>query len=159
MQKSILFLLFLYMPLIGIAQQTNTKLLASCCETKVGKCTGSASCTACKNCSRCAYCSNGGSCGVCRKSAEIQTFVPKTSTKNSSLHIITTEKTTISNHLFYAANTALNLRKEPVATSAVVEVVKRNGRLIHLATMKDWVKVRVEESGNVGYVPKKFLIN
>ena len=159
MQKALVYLLFLYLPLSGIAQLTNTKLLASCCETKVGKCTGSASCTACKNCSRCAYCSNGGSCGVCSKRTEIQTFVPKTATKNSSLHIVTTEKKTTSHSLFYAANTALNLRKEPVATSAVVEVVKRNGRLIHLATMKDWVKVRVEESGNVGYVPKKFLIN
>ena len=51
----------------------------SCCESKKGRCTGSAYCTACTNCKYCAHCNSGGSCGVCsgRKSYPAPKYKPK----------------------------------------------------------------------------------
>ncbi|MFD2943266.1 hypothetical protein [Flavobacterium notoginsengisoli] len=86
MIKTIFFyILFFFTALAADAQ--NTKLVASCCETKkeeAGRCTGSAYCSACSNCSRCAHCSSGGSCGVCASySAPVRYTAPRTSGSGS----------------------------------------------------------------------------
>lgn len=65
-RKLYFYALFFFTALAANAQ--DSKLVASCCDSKPkveGRCTGSAYCSACSNCSRCAHCSSGGSCGVC----------------------------------------------------------------------------------------------
>lgn len=71
---SISTFLFITLTFAGTSHQNNFDellpsqvLCSSMYEIPVGKCTGSAYCSACKNCKYCKYCNSGGSCGVCGK--------------------------------------------------------------------------------------------
>lgn len=148
---------------LNIQSQTTkqNRLIASCCETEVGKCTGSASCSTCKNCTRCKHCSNGGSCGVCA-GTKIHTFSSssKISTSTSST---SSKKTTKVATNYYTGKTltvvnqTLNLRKEPSIQSEVLETLSMNDKLTFIEQKGDWVKVLANHSEKIGWVYGKYV--
>lgn len=134
-----------------------------------GRCTGSANCTACSNCSRCGHCSSGGSCGVCRGSSSGRSFYSSSSRsrkstkkKNSSTYtsskssgINATSKSynfSSGSTILYVNTNRLNVRKSPSTKSEILEKVERYDELIYIETSGSWYKVKVEETGTVGYV-------
>lgn len=161
MKTTLLILLLTFS--INIQSQTTTQkgLLASCCETEGGKCTGSAYCSTCKNCSRCKHCSNGGSCGICAGTS-VNTFTSssKKSTSSSSSSSAKSVKTATN---YYAGktlivvNATLNLRKEPSIQSEVLEILSKNDKLSFIEEKGDWVKVLVNDSERIGWVYAKYL--
>lgn len=160
--KTTLLLLFLTFS-INIQSQTakQNRLIASCCETEVGKCTGSASCSTCKNCSRCKHCSNGGSCGVCA-GTKVNTFT--SNSKKSTYPSSSSSTKSIKNTTNYYAgktltilNKTLNLRKEPSKQSEIIETLSKNDKLIFIEEKGDWVKVLVNDSEKIGWVYAKYV--
>ena len=152
-------------------------LVASCCEGKTGRCTGSAYCTACKNCRYCKYCSNGGSCGVCSGGSK-RTYKPKptytypstsTSTTNSYWYNKGNAKSNIynlSNDIFskyYLKNLmvntlTLNLRTGPGTEYNVLKRINKYQKLIFLAMTGNWVKVKVKSTNIIGFVHYKYIV-
>ncbi|WP_445721830.1 SH3 domain-containing protein [Flavobacterium sp.] len=160
--KTILLILLLIFSFNTQGQTTKQKgLIASCCETEVGKCTGSAYCSTCKNCSRCKHCSNGGSCGVCAGTI-INTFT--SSTKKSTSKSTTSHTKTIQVETNYYAgksliviNTTLNLRREPKTTSEIIQTLSKNDFLTFIEKKGDWIKVIVNENQETGWVYSKHV--
>ncbi len=81
--------LFLFIPIFllivnGISFGQEINAVVSCCEGEMGRCTGSAYCTACKTCNYCKHCNNGGSCGVCSGGVKRATTNSYTDRKNNS---------------------------------------------------------------------------
>lgn len=157
--------------------------LASCCEAKSlidateARCTGSMSCSACTNCSRCAHCSAGGSCGVCASyTSPVKPIKPKTvkgktksrakakTTAKRKRAIADTEtvmpkKSTkpYKNHEMLEVIKNCSMRGGEDFT--VIEDLKAGAMLTYISTAKDgnWLEVRVNESGNIGFVFKQFV--
>ena len=160
--KTTLLIMFLTFSLSLQSQTTKQKgLIASCCETEVGKCTGSAYCSTCKNCSRCKYCSNGGSCGVCA-GTRINTF-SSSSKKSTSTSSTSSKKTTKVTPNYYAGktltvvNASLNLRKEPSTNSEIIESLSKNDKLSFIEEKGEWIKVLVNDSEKIGWVYAKYV--
>lgn len=153
--KTTLLIIFLTFALSIQSQTTTNKgLIASCCETKVGKCTGSASCKVCKNCVRCQHCSNGGTCGVCADTT-IKTFTPSKEKKNTKTKKVENQfpvgKTVI------VTNPTLNLRKGPGTHHKIIERLSKNDKLFLIEEKEDWVKVLVNDSQKTGWVMYKYV--
>lgn len=160
--KTILLILLLIFSFKIQGQTVKQKgLIASCCESEVGKCTGSAYCSTCKNCSRCKHCSNGGSCGVCAGTT-INTFT--SSSKKSTSKSITSQAKTIEAKTNYyvgktliVINTTLNLRREPKTTSEIIQTLSKNDFLTFIEKKEDWIKVIVNENQETGWVYSKYV--
>lgn len=61
------------------------KKKACCASKKVGRCIGSAFCTACTNCSACKYCAAGGTCGVCAgRKKNVGNYSPNTYSRHNT---------------------------------------------------------------------------
>lgn len=165
--------------------QTN-KLIASCCEGKEGRCTGSSYCTACKNCSSCKYCNSGGSCGVCTGGSR-RTTTPKSYKSNStnrssssySRYGSTNSYSSNKSNGFYSSEIydlpndvyseyylktlivnakTLNLRKGPGANYEILEKLNKNQELVFLAMTGDWVKVKVKSTNTIGFVNYQYVL-
>jgi hypothetical protein len=136
-------------------------------ESKLGRCTGSAYCSACKNCSRCAHCGSGGTCGVCspvesqtplysspRKKAS--SYKPRSSAsgqqkKQSFSAEKSNMKSYVSESLSAVKLKEISLRSGPGLSYPVIETLKRNQKVKLLAKKGEWVKVKVLSSGTTGY--------
>lgn len=175
----ILFFVFVY----SMSAQ-NHKLIASCCDAKskeLGRCTGSAYCSACSNCSRCAHCSNGGSCGVCASYSQparyttprkvsgstVKTFSKNTVTTASNSNIYSkpqkgaVAKKVITDYhsedMLAVESETLNLREGPGVEYDVIEVLKKYAVIKVIAIDGEWLQVKVIESGNYGFANVKHV--
>ncbi len=159
--KKQLLLLILFLLSSNIYSQE--KLLASCCEDKDGRCTGSAYCSACSNCSRCKHCSAGGTCGVCYSySAPVKKKSPSTnssaSRRSSSKKSSFKSSSEFDNTSFLIVKSkTLNVRTGPGTNYEVIEKLIKGDFLIYLSFEKDWIKVKVVDSGKEGYVYYKYV--
>lgn len=154
--KTILLTLLLIFSFKIFSQETKTeRLLASCCETEGGKCTGSATCTTCKNCVRCKHCSNGGSCGVCAgtKTSGLKSNKKNTSLANDASQSISLKGTSKEgSKLFYVKSVFLYLRKEPKYNAIVISKLLKEEPLIFIDSKDEWIKVKVKKTQKTGWV-------
>jgi len=168
MKQLLFFIGICLMPFLSDAQSVaGTKLK----EEALGRCTGSAYCSACRNCSRCAHCGSGGTCGVCAPSASSSAdYYPSRGTSarkksktnsHSSKQSTSASRTTTSKKVeleYLEVNVdVLSLRKGPASTYAVVEKLKRNQRLQVISKHGQWIKVKVLSSGNIGYCNNDYI--
>ncbi len=133
------------------------------CTELVGRCTGSAYCTACSNCSRCGYCNSGGSCGVCGKS--VKTYRPKKKKKTTSKYKSIPKKTapspaSQSTHLtevVYILKDKTSLRQLANSKATVLKRLAKNDKvqMVDGSTEKYWCKVIYK--GKMGWVKKHLL--
>lgn len=149
-----------YMPLL--AQQSSENLIASCCDNGRG-CTGSAYCSACKNCSGCKHCAkNGGNCGVCsdgrtksyKSASNSNRRISNVSTSNSNSSPIQPYS---SGSSLITISTTLNLREGPGTAYAIIEKLNKGIELKFIESFSSWAKVKVKDSGKVGYVYSKYV--
>lgn len=132
---------------------------------KKGRCTGSANCSACRNCSRCAYCSNGGSCGVCgggsSSSSNYYYSSPrktKSSSSASSFYSISkVSRTYTEDEAIIIYNEMINLRKGPSLDYEIIEKLYLGDTVTFIEKNGEWIKVKVENTGSIGYVYSKLL--
>lgn len=157
--KRLLITLFYVFFMQTLAAQTQSKLIASCCENKKARCTGSSSCSACKNCSRCGYCNSGGSCGAC--SSRNNYVAPNYSTRNTKKTFVSSKpkesRLYAVGEMLFVTNQILNLRKGPGTDYEILEVLAKNDRLKFLVKTGDWAKVVVQDTGTIGYVHLKYV--
>lgn len=147
----------------------NDKLIASCCSTTEGRCTGSAYCSACKNCSGCAYCNSGGSCGVCSGGKRGTSTSAGYGTSNKANSNRQTNKEHTNNHnkqespvytykeMYVVTTEKLNVREDAGIGFAVVEALKKNDNVLKINTKGQWTKVKVVTSNTIGYVLSKYI--
>jgi hypothetical protein len=127
-----------------------------------GRCTGSAYCSACSNCSRCAHCSNGGSCGVCSSSSSNSSYTsPKTKrkTKTSTYYYEPVQEIKVyyENESITIYSETINLREKPTAKSIILEKLNYGDTVVFIEKTGEWSKIKVEETGTIGFVFSKLL--
>lgn len=135
-------------------------------ESKLGRCTGSAYCSACKNCSRCAHCGSGGTCGVCSSNVQSPNTVQSRASKTSSIYkprvtslvdkkSYQVGKSNVASDLVQPLSVVrvkeINLYSGPGLSYPVIEKLKLNQKVKRLAKIGKWVKVKVSSSGTLGY--------
>lgn len=117
-------------------------------------CSGSAYCSACTNCSGCRHCAKeGGSCGACN--SNLKRRVRSKSSSNSLRSAPKIEALSFKSKLYTTAN--LNLRSGPGTHYKIVERLSKNEPLEYLETTGSWIKIKVIQSGNVGYGYYKYI--
>lgn len=117
-----------------LSMTTGTVILCSGEKLDLGRCTGSAYCSACKTCNYCAYCNSGGTCGVCDNretrvtlrrtipsTSEIHTIPGEKKEEPKSNHRVNTGKSKKSKDLIYEVIKATSLRKAPDSRSSVLK--------------------------------------
>lgn len=134
-------------------------------ESKMGRCTGSAYCSACKNCSRCAHCGSGGTCGVCSP-VESQPLVRASPSRKASTHKASapgkqyTQSLSVNNSSLgsYTAEAIsvvklkeISLRSGPGLSYPVIETLNGNQKVKRIAKKGEWINVKVLSSGKIGY--------
>lgn len=130
-----------------------------------GRCTGSAYCSACSNCSRCAHCSNGGTCGVCSPTSSNSYYnnTPKTrkryKTTTSTHYYEPVEETRVyyENESISIYSETINLREKPNTKSIILEKLSYGDTVIFIEKTGEWSKIKVEETGTIGFVFSKLL--
>jgi hypothetical protein len=128
-----------------------------------GRCTGSAYCSTCSNCSRCAHCSNGGTCGVCSSpssnSSYTTTSKAKKRVKSSAHHYEPVEetKTFYENESITIYSETINLRGKPSTKSIILEKLSYGDIIIFIEKTGEWSKIKVKETGTIGFVFSKLL--
>lgn len=145
--------------------------VSNCCEGEMGKCTGSAYCTACSTCNYCKYCNSGGSCGVCSDASNKSStysprkidLYPNSTSKNSSAYsnVYNMEDDIYSEYYLKTlmVNTSpLNLRRGPGINYLVLDRLNMYQELFFLAMKRDWVKVKDKSTGTVGFVHYKYVV-
>jgi len=152
--RTFLFLVLLLSYSTNNAQTTNTKnLIASCCTESRG-CSGSAYCRACKNCTGCRHCSkNGGTCGVC-STKYTKTYSSKNINSKTSIE---NKITYLKGDNLYVISKTLNLREKPNSKSKIIETLSKNTKLEFLVVSGSWLKAKVFETNNIGYVYSKYI--
>ena len=156
--KKIIFPLLLMLFAQGITAQKSSKLIASCCESKEARCTGSASCRACTNCSRCGYCNSGGSCGVCSaRTTYVSSKKVARTTKTYRSANSTMAKNYSTGDLMMVTNQTLNLRSGPGTDYDILETLEKNDMLGFISKSGDWAKVEVVATGTIGYVHLNYV--
>lgn len=156
------------LPICSYAQNVaGTKLK----EEALGRCTGSAYCSACRNCSRCAHCGSGGTCGVCapstsssadyypsrNTSSKKKTKSNSYSSKRSSNLSADVTSTNVGRDYLEVNAGELSLRKGPGNSYPVIEKLKRKQRLLFISKHDQWIKVKVVSSGNIGYCSTTYI--
>lgn len=181
---SIFLLIFIS---ISFAQENKEMAMCCSNDLEKGRCTGSSYCTACSNCSRCGYCNSGGSCGVCAGSSTTsysnsynyskrkkrKTYKSSNTTSKSYYNSGNNNYYNSSNGIYYLADDLsskyyyktlivnaenLNLRKGPGVNYKIIDRLRYKQKMIFLAMIGDWVKVRVIANNKEGYVHKKFIL-
>jgi hypothetical protein len=130
-----------------------------------GRCSGSSYCSACSNCSRCAHCSNGGTCGVCSGSSSnsFYTTTPKAKKKvkitTSTYYYEPVQETTVyyENESITIYSETINLREEPNTKSIILEKLSYGDTVVFIEKTGEWSKIKVEETGTIGFVFSKLL--
>lgn len=129
-----------------------------------GRCTGSAYCSACSNCSRCAHCSSGGSCGVCSGTSSNNFYStqktykkPKTTTSSNNYGSVESSKVHYEGDSITIYSEAINLREKPNTKSKILEKLSSGDTVIFIEKTGDWSKIKVEETGTIGFVFSKLL--
>ena len=127
-----------------------------------GRCTGSAYCSACSSCSRCAHCSNGGTCGVCSSSSSYSSYsTPKAKKKSKASTYyykpIKETKVYYENEFITIYAEAINLREKPNTQSIILEKLGYGDAVVFIEKNGEWSKVKVEETGTIGFVFSKLL--
>lgn len=128
-----------------------------------GRCTGSAYCSACSNCSRCAHCSNGGTCGVCSGSNSNSFYsTPKTKARkrtNSTIYYkpVSEVKEYYVNEVIITHKESINLRELPNTKSKIIEKISYGKSVVFIEKTGEWSRVKVQETGSVGYVFSNLL--
>lgn len=142
-----------------VKAQTKSNLLALCCVTDGRKCSGDESCNACTNCSGCKHCKSGGTCGVCSDGKpDVVRRKEKVKKKGDKVKTVTKTITETPAVKYYKEQpifvtvASINLRKDPGTDAKILEKVKKGDRVFFLKIKDDWIKVRVEKTGTVGYV-------
>ena len=148
----------------------DSKLLASCCDTKpaksFGRCSGDASCTACSNCKYCKHCSKeGGSCGVCATydapvRAKKKTTKKKTYSSSSTSYSAASYKSPSqysTDDYLTVTSEVLNVREDAGTNYDIVETLDKGALLKFISYDGEWIEVRVVKSGNTGYVYYKYV--
>jgi len=154
--KILFFILFLSLGYANCYGQTmKNNVIASCCEGGRG-CTGSAYCTACKNCSGCKHCAkNGGTCGVCRRgSSKSYTTYKKSSNSHRSTSNL---RKYLKDDNLTVNSTTLNLREGPGTKYKILEKLNNNSTLLFIENKGTWLKIKVKETGTIGYVFYKYV--
>ncbi|PJJ07034.1 SH3 domain-containing protein [Flavobacterium sp. 1] len=127
-----------------------------------GRCTGSVYCSACSNCSRCAHCSNGGTCGVCSSSSSNSSYTtpkPKRKTKTSTYYYEPVQETKVyyENESITIYSETINLREKPSTKSIILEKLSYGDTVVFIEKTGEWSKIKVEETGTIGFVFSKLL--
>ena len=158
MRTTLLLLLLAFSFHIQSQTLQKKELLASCCETEGGKCTGSASCTVCKNCIRCKHCSNGGSCGVCAET-KANHFSSSSKKKSTTTKVKTSNVETnyYAGKIVTVVHPTLNLRKEPKSTGIIIQKLVKGDELTLIEKKEDWIKVLVNKNQKIGWVMSKYV--
>lgn len=134
------------------------------CTALVGRCTGSAYCTACKNCSRCAYCNSGERCGVCRKSA--RTYRPKKKKRNTNTSKYNIKKLPSSSSVYqpkystediYILKEKTSLRQTANSKASVLRRLAKNDSVLILDGFSEKYWCKVTHQGKEGWVKKHLL--
>lgn len=148
----------------------NNTILCSGAIIDIGRCTGSAYCTACTTCNYCVYCNNGGSCGVCQKTEIKQpsNTSPRSRTKhtkiessrwtppNDTVGIFDSDALQKNGQSTYEVTAATSLRAYPDSQSAVLKRLAIGEEIIMLdCPYKYWCKVI--SKGKIGWVKKHLL--
>jgi len=132
------------------------------CTELVGRCTGSAYCTACSNCSRCRHCNSGGSCGVCGK--RVKTYRPKKKKKATTSYKSNIKKSTPSSsqptpltEAVYVLTDKTSLRQLANSRATVLKRLAKDDavQMVDGVSEKYWCKVIYE--GKMGWVKKHLL--
>jgi uncharacterized protein YgiM (DUF1202 family) len=161
-----LAILILTMLTFYISDITEKKITSKYSCTKIiedeGRCTGSAYCSACSNCSRCAHCSNGGSCGVCSSSSSNSSYTtPKTKRgiKTSTYYYEPVQETKVyyENESITIYSETINLRQKPSTKSIILEKLNYGDTVLFIEKMGEWSKIKVEETGTIGFVYSRLL--
>jgi hypothetical protein len=139
-----------------------SKLLASCCDAtpkseikNFGRCSGDASCTACTNCRYCKHCSKeGGSCGVCTtyEAPKKVRSTPKRKTTAAKLPAQYRR-----NQMLEVTSETLNVREGAGTGYDIVETLNQGDMLTFISYEGEWINVRVDTSGETGYVYYKYV--
>ncbi|WP_162926918.1 SH3 domain-containing protein [Flavobacterium psychrotrophum] len=142
----------------GLHAQDN-KLLASCCDVTpaktFGRCSGDASCTACSNCRYCKHCSKeGGSCGVC---APAPTPAKKAAATRQAGKGAKSPTAYLANQMLEVKSQTLNLRDGPGGQYHIIEELAYGDMVTFVRYEGEWVFVRVDASGNTGWVNYQFI--
>jgi hypothetical protein len=127
-----------------------------------GRCTGSAYCSACSDCSRCAHCSNGGSCGVCSGSSPNNSYTTpkiKRKVKTSTSYYEPIQETEVyyENESITIYSETINLREKPSTKSLILEKLSYGNTVVFIEKTGEWSKIKVEETGTIGFVFSKLL--
>ncbi|WP_078062875.1 SH3 domain-containing protein [Solirubrum puertoriconensis] len=136
----------------------------------LGRCTGSAYCSACSNCSRCAHCVSGGTCGVCaapvsykptrRATTPSRSSRSRSSSGNPYSAPARTYNSLAEGNVYFVAASTLNLRAKPAADAKILAVLNRNDVITILELTNDkWVQVRFGAGSNevIGYLSRVYL--
>lgn len=130
------------------------------------KCYGYDNCTACTTCSACQYCAKGGgTCGVCSSSKHTPAKTTKKKTPTIEYKTIpsnnspsnTIKSTSDDKDIFIVTASSLNLRSGPGVSFAIIISLEFGTEIIALTSNGIWWKVRVVNSGLVGYVHSSFI--
>ncbi|WP_369075180.1 SH3 domain-containing protein [Dawidia cretensis] len=155
-----LFTLLLFATAPKLAYGQNDRPITICstslASSSVGRCTGSAYCSACKNCSRCAHCNSGGSCGVCARRSKSYSIPRQHSSVYSDPSGSNFAPESI-NQILFIKSQALNLRSGPGTQYTIIGKLTYRQKLTLLAASGEWLKVSVEDSGRVGFVHKNYV--
>lgn len=127
-----------------------------------GRCTGSAYCSTCSNCSRCAHCSNGGTCGVCSSSYSNSSYTTpkaKKKVKTSTYYYEPAQEARVyyENESITIYSETINLREKPNTKSIILEKLSYGDSIIFIEKTGEWSKIKVEETGTIGFVFSKLL--
>ncbi len=135
-------------------------------ESMLGRCIGSAYCSACRNCSRCAHCGSGGTCGVCSSNVHSPNTVQSRTSKTLSIYnprvtsMVNKKSSSVgkggfANDLVEPLSVVrvkeINLHSGPGLSYPVIEKLKLNQKLKRLAKKGKWARVKVSSSGTLGY--------
>lgn len=162
MKTITLIIVFLSIAFGGINTKAKITSHFSCAAIENdGRCTGSSSCSACSNCSRCAHCSNGGSCGVCSGSSNsFYSSKPKRKSKSNNSNYYAVPK---ESKIYYENETItiyieiINVREKPTTKSKVIQQLSYGDEILFIQKEGEWSKVKVDETGEIGYVLTKLL--
>lgn len=164
--------LFILLIIIGLNSFGQENTIASCCVIG-GRCTGSVYCSACTNCKYCKHCAkNGGSCGVCSV-GNTRSYKPrKKKIRSRKLNYTRTRKKQNTNTIYgkfkinnyinapylYVTSTVLHLRKGAGSRYKIIAKLTKDTKLIYIKKQGNWIKIKVVESGLIGYVYYKYVL-
>jgi uncharacterized protein YgiM (DUF1202 family) len=153
MKKLLLMMTVLF---FTVSYAQDSRLTAICCDAKpaksFGRCSGDAYCTACTNCRYCKHCNSGGTCGVCTSYAapvKKKTVKKAKAAKSPSFYR--------RNQMLEVTSETLNVREGAGTSYDIIETLSEGDMLTFISYEGEWLYVRVDASGETGYVNYKYV--